>query len=258
MREHRVYKFKNVRNVRDFGGLKTRDGKTIRSGRIVRGGHLGEAADKDVDFLVGKLNLKKVIDLRTGLETEEKPDRTGKEVEIVEMPVISASTIGITHENMNDKKAVLEAMPDMDKLYAVMVTNDDCVAALKNILHTIVENRDGTVMWHCTEGKDRCGLVSALVLAVLDVDEDTIIEDYLYTNKTAMKRGNKYFWLVVLAYRNIKAAKRVKRMYIAKRAYIDAAFDAIKHKYGSVDDFVKNQLGITDEMKQSFKDYMTY
>ena len=112
-------------------------------------------------------------------------------------------------------------------------------------------------MWHCTEGKDRCGLLSAIILSVLDVDVETIFDDYLLTNKGAVRKGNKYYWLVVLAYHNLNTATRFKGMYIAKREYLESAFKAIEDNYGGMDSFIENQLGVTKEIKQSFKEYMT-
>lgn len=53
------------------------------------------------------------------------------------------------------------------------------------------EYKNGAVLWHCTEGKDRCGLLSATILFLLDVSEDDVMEDYLKTNKAAITRVEK-------------------------------------------------------------------
>lgn len=50
---------------------------------------------------------------------------------------------------------------------------------------------NGSVLWHCTEGKDRCGLLSAIILFLLDVSEEDVMEDYLKTNKAAIRRVEK-------------------------------------------------------------------
>lgn len=257
MRTERELKFKNIRNIRDFGGLLTKDGKIIKSGKLIRSGHLGSATREEIERLKSEYDLRKVIDLRTELENAEKPDCETSGIQIYNNPVFSASVLGITHENMNDKEAILEMLPEFTDLYRTMATSEECVNSLKESVQLIVNNRDGAILWHCTEGKDRCGLLSAIILSVLDVDEKTVLDDYLLTNRTATKRGNKYYWLVVLGYHSVTKAKRVKSLYVAKLEYMESALCAIDEKYGSMADYIRNQLGVTDEMKQSFKEYMT-
>ncbi len=257
MKENRVFKYKSVRNIRDFRGIVTKDGKTIRSNKIIRSAHLGLLTEEDLEDLKTNHELKKVIDLRTNIEINEKQDKIGDDVVLISDPVFKASTLGITHEMANDRKQVLEMMPHLSTLYIKMVTDDDSVEALKIAVQAIVNNREGSILWHCTEGKDRCGVVSALILSILGVDEHKIYEDYMYTNKTAMRRGNKYYGLVLFAYRSIKKARKVRGLYIARTEYLRSAFDTINEKYGGIDNFVRDKLGITDEMKKSFIDYMT-
>lgn len=257
MRDQRQLKFRKIKNIRDFGGLMTKDGKTIKPGKIIRSGHLGFATSEDIDKLKSDYDLRMVIDLRTELEKSEKPDPQISGVQIFNNPVFSASVLGITHENMNDKDAVLEKLPEFTDLYRTMATNEDCVKSLRTSVQQIVNNREGAILWHCTEGKDRCGLLSAIILSILDVDKKSIVDDYMLTNKVALKRGNKYFWLVLLFRQSIKKAKRVKSLYVAKLEYLESALKSINEVYGSMADYVKNQLGVTDEMKKSFKEYMT-
>ena len=257
MRTERELKFKNIRNIRDFRGLVTEDGKVLKSGRIIRSGHLGSASEKEIEKLKSEYELKKVIDLRTDLEKSEKPDPQTSGLQIISNPVFSASVLGITHENINDKEAVLKVLPEMADLYRTMVTNEDCVKSIRDIVQMIVNNRDGAILWHCTEGKDRCGVISAIILSILGIDRKTILDDYMLTNKIAMKKGTRYYWLVVLGYHSVTKAKRVKSMYVASLEYIESALNAIDELFGSMADYIKNQLGITDEMKQSFKEYMT-
>lgn len=58
----------------------------------------------------------------------------------------------------------------------------------------------GSVLWHCTEGKDRCGLLSAVLLLTLGVKRSTIMEDYLLTN-----RVNAAFSAIEVQYKNVDA-----------------------------------------------------
>ena len=108
MRTERELKFKNIRNIRDFRGLVAEDGKVLKPGRIIRSGYLGSPSEKEIEKLKSEYELKKVIDLRTDLENSEKPDPQTSGLQIISKPVFSASVLGITHENINDKEAVLK------------------------------------------------------------------------------------------------------------------------------------------------------
>lgn len=112
---------------------------------------------------------------------------------------------------------------------------------------------NGSVLWHCTEGKDRCGILSALLLSILDVDNESIMQDYLMTNKVAIAKSRRYYYMILLTKRDKRMAKSVREAYRAERAYLQSAFDAIDERYGSMDAFLKDRLGITDDMKDRLK-----
>ena len=58
-----------------------------------------------------------------------------------------------------------------------MVTDEYSVSQITKVFQTILDNKNGSTLWHCTEGKDRCGIISALFLSILDVDYSIIMED---------------------------------------------------------------------------------
>ena len=76
--EDRTIVFEGINNCRDLGGLKNSEGKTIRRGCLIRSAHLGEASDNDIKKL-REMHLQTVVDLRTIVETREKPDRYPEE-----------------------------------------------------------------------------------------------------------------------------------------------------------------------------------
>lgn len=108
-------------------------------------------------------------------------------------------------------------------------------------------------MWHCAAGKDRCGIVSALVLFILDVDPKTIMEDYLLTNDAAFKWADTYHKAILDKTGNELLAERYKDTFIADANYLLAAEQAIVAKWGSIESFIHDQLGITDDEIVKFK-----
>ncbi|SEB04726.1 tyrosine-protein phosphatase [Pedobacter hartonius] len=106
-------------------------------------------------------------------------------------------------------------------------------------------NADSALLFHCTGGKDRTGTAAALIEYALGVDQGQIIDDYVLTNQYRKKYNKVIADMLVEKYK--LPAKRVADYGIAKPAFMEATFDEITKKYGSVANFMKNELGLTDD-----------
>ena len=84
---NRTIVFEGISNARDFGGLKAKDGKTIRSHALIRSAKLSSANHRDEQKLRDEYHLKKIIDLRTPTERMEKPDAFIDGAEYLPLPV---------------------------------------------------------------------------------------------------------------------------------------------------------------------------
>ena len=232
-----------IRNIRDLGGTKTVDGRTVRPGCLIRSAHLGGASLEEVGTLRKDHRLHTVIDLRTVKEREEQPDFT-EGLEYLPLPVIEDLRAGITHE----KKAEEELFPDMAYLYREMMNRDGSRAGFRRVLTAIFTHdfEQGAVLWHCTEGKDRCGMTTALVLEALGVDRETIQTDYLTTNLTNVPRAQAVYERI-LPLRGEAFARSVYRAYIADEQYLQAAWDAMGK------DYLHTALGLEESMIQAFR-----
>ena len=164
------------------------------------------------------------------------------------MPVFDDSLPGLSHES----KQNLDAVPDMTKLYR-HVMNSACMDNLAAIVRQIVRAREDeyAILYHCTEGKDRTGMVTALLLLLLGVSREDIVEDYLYTNKRNRKRAVGYYLLVRIFKRNKAAAKRVYGVFIADERYLNEVFKTFD-RYG-YDDFFTQVLRLTGDDIERFK-----
>ena len=215
-----------ISNIRDFDGTVNIEGKTVRKNCLIRSAKLTEASDEDLRYLKENHDLSTIIDLRTFTELEELPDRSAG-FEYLHIPIIRDFKDGITHENRDVMK-----MPDLADTYIDMVCKEEYIEGLKDVLNAIL-NHDyskGSVLWHCSEGKDRCGLISVLVMMVLGVDEATIREDYLETNKTNLPKAEKiYERLMKLG--NKEVADSVYKAFIADERYLNAALDHMGEDY---------------------------
>ena len=237
---------------RDLGGIKNKEGKTIKPNMIVRGKSLYKINRKEIEQ-IRKYKLSKVIDLRTAVEADEKPNTIIDNIKYLHMPIFKEKTAGITHEKEENKLKMLMNMVSIENLYKLMVTDEYSIGQLKNIIHEIINSDTYPVPFHCTAGKDRTGVVAMLLLNILDVDEKTIMSNYLEINKTHKPKANLFYALINILMWNKELAIKARSYYMVHESYLQTAIESIKEKYGTIDNYIKEALGVTDEMKQAFK-----
>lgn len=250
--EDRTIVFEGINNCRDLGGLKNSEGKTIRRGCLIRSAHLGEASDNDIKKL-HEMHLQTVVDLRTIVETREKPDRYPEETVYHNNYIFPEHKDGISHEEDNRPMDISKI--NLGETYAYMMKDEHCSRhfgnALKIIMNTDFDN--GCVLWHCTEGKDRCGLVSAFLLTILGVDEDIIREDYLLTNVVNGPKAEHIYSIFKEMGRSEADCIAVRDVFMAKEEYLNVALKTIIDGYGSLDNFITEGMGISQELIDSFR-----
>lgn len=252
----RDIRVKSIHNIRDLGGLTNKDGKTIKRSLLIRSGELNKVSIKNINYLKEEYKLKKIIDLRNDEEKQEKPDINIEGIIYMHVPVLKETRLGITREEKLHIKEYAKNLPDMKEMYRDFINNENCKENLAKALKEIIRNRDGSILWHCSAGKDRCGMVSAYILSLLDVDEEEILKDYLYSNKDAYKVARKYYFLVFLVTRSFKVSKIVYDLFIADKEYFMAAINEIKKKYDNINEYLYNELKIDKEEVKQFKDYV--
>ncbi len=165
--------FQGAFNFRDLGGYRGRAGQTVRWRTLYRADALHRLPDDELDQL-SLLGVRSVLDLRTEAELEH-----GR---------IKAEHLGITHLHLpvlGKTWAPTKLDPDADagevlgSLYIQML--DVGAPALAGALQVLADPAQVPAVFHCAAGKDRTGVLAAVVLALLGVDEETIIGDYALT-----------------------------------------------------------------------------
>lgn len=244
--------FEGIGNARDMGGLKTKDGKTIRSHALIRSAKLSSANHRDEKKLKEEYRLKKIIDLRTPTERMEKPDAYIDGAEYLPLPVFKSATAGISHE---EEVKMLEEAGGLSPFYYYMVIDEDCRHNFNTILSEIFSfpYEQGSVLWHCTEGKDRCGLVSAFVLLALGVDLEEVKKDYDLTNRVNEIKAKKYYDAIIEDGGPIEKAEYVRDVYLAKPEYLETSLDAIINNYKDFDTYFEKGLNIDRKLIEYFR-----
>jgi protein-tyrosine phosphatase len=177
-------------NMRDVGGIPTRDGDKIILGRLLRSDNLQTLTASDVDQLLG-LGLTDVIDLRSDYEAErEGPGPlVGSAVRIHQFSLFREWEFGVGEIKPDVRPEVLpeDALPWIDLEPSVEL--DDAVASVyfsyvvdrpDSVLAALraVAQAPGAALVHCAAGKDRTGTIVALALSLADAEREAIIDDY--------------------------------------------------------------------------------
>ncbi|MCM1545885.1 MAG: tyrosine-protein phosphatase [Clostridiales bacterium] len=246
---------KKLFNTRDLGGIPTEDGRVIKHGKLLRSGKLYKIPAKTVEALKG-YGVTTVIDLRIFTEQEEDPDTLWEGVKYVHLPVLCTATPGITRERSMKHTMVIEskriktefgtADNYMAEMYCAVLLNEEPQELLKKALRLIIEN-DGCILWHCSGGKDRAGILAMLVESLLGVSEEIIVDDYIASHRFQRAR---FFWNragLVIAPCSLRLKKILFGMMAAKPQYLTVAMDRVKEKYGSLVGYCKEVLGVTDD-----------
>ena len=245
-------------NTRDQGGMEAVTGQRVRAKKLIRSDGLEKLTDNDIHILVDECDLRTVIDLRTDVERKAAPDPIDRmpEVKFVSLPVLADSAVGLTHEHslrsLWDEFLKLKGDPMgvISKTYPLMLLGDAGVAAYKQFFEILLAQEEGAVLWHCSEGKDRTGVASMLILFTLGVPPATIMEDYLATNLFARQKMKRIANDLKKVHVADKSDEALLALICAHKEYMDAAMEAVKGKYGSLDAYLTEALDLTPEKRQ--------
>ncbi len=244
---------KKYKNFRDLGDLPAADGKRIKKGKLYRSGHLYKISENTAKFLHDKKGLRTVIDLRSPSELAEHRDVIDAGVHYIHLPPLNDEQNPSI--NRHNRKKVLfgimekegGAKKHLSDIYRLMITQKESLDAFKEMLRLLAEDKEGAVLWHCTQGKDRTGVAAAIVLMALGVDREEIMRDYMRTNRSCFFINSLIFVGVSIVTFSIHTARSLDHLLSARKDFLEAAFDEIDRVYGGTKEFLRKGLGLSDE-----------
>ena len=227
-------------NFRDLGGYETKDGHHVKWDEIYRSADMSKLTTADLDVLKER-KITYDVDLRGVQESVSAPDKLNPGTDYI-LCSAGSNNMGGMMKGLGKLKGNAG-----DSLMTVYYSNIDSLALrykpFFDKLLGLPENQ--ALVFHCTAGKDRTGIGSALLLYALGVPYDTIMKDYLASNYYRQAENTKMVGqMVKFAHFDENVAKSMAGV---KKEYLDATFDAIKKKYGSVDEYLKTQIGLDDQ-----------
>lgn len=169
-----IYDIDGVRNMRDIGGYQAGDGRAVTMGTFIRSTALAKI-DAEGERALRDIGVDCVIDLRSRMEREMAPDviENSTDIRYMHVPMLDYISSNMAAGNFMDFP---KSMPEM---YIGLLENGK--ADFKRIFEIFADTDYHHYLFHCTAGKDRTGVTAMLLLDLAGVDEDTIIEDYAYT-----------------------------------------------------------------------------
>ena len=223
----------SLSNTRDLGAIATKDGRHILPRKLIRSGNLYHASMADQHVLQEDCKLKTVIDLRDQLERNERPDIVVKGVEYYHIPMIDIESL-------------------IEQQYENFVKDQYSVKQCARFMDVLLHHENGAALWHCSFGKDRVGVVTALLLCALGVHRDVIREDFIRSN-VCLAGELDYMLRYLEANRldSIANVNKVSALFRVKEEYLDRMFRTIYAEYGNVERFLRrglylNQKTVTD------------
>jgi protein-tyrosine phosphatase len=160
----RALVLQSVRNGRDLGGISGKNGP-IPLGRFIRTGSLSHATDSDKTILADH-GVKLDIDLRTFWEVVRSPDRLSSDPRFHYMNV---SLMGV---------GILDALYPYSRGQLYVRALEHHQSKFRKVFHAMAQQKEGTILFHCAAGKDRTGMVAAILLSLAGVDHETIVHNY--------------------------------------------------------------------------------
>lgn len=239
-------------NFRDIGGYVGKDGKRVALKRILRSGEVVGLSDEDKQVLINDYQLSDIVDFRGEVEVNERPDDSFEGV--------TYHHIDILGDLLNDDagKSGLTQIDDpklhMQQLYAEMVELPSAKKGYHDFFNQLLETASGSTLFHCFAGKDRTGLGAALVLSILGVSQEDIFTDYLKTNSQRKEAND----ALVEEYRkegySAKELDSIEEKLYVRKEYLEEAFRVIGENYGSIENYVIEELDIPKESLKKLQD----
>lgn len=224
-------------NVRDLGGYSTCSGGITRFGVFFRADSLHQVT-LDGQQTLFKAGVRTIIDLRSDQEVDAAPPQAFAP-DHYHIPIIPPQT---------SPQAAMNAIPEnLEMLYQVLLQS--CQPAFLRVFEQIAAAETGAVLFHCTAGKDRTGMVAALLLGLAGVDDTTIADDY------SLSAANIEPMITAMREQMRKAGMEIAtfdRLMGSNRETMLATLDYLKRAFGGAESYLLH-VGLTVDQLETIK-----
>jgi protein-tyrosine phosphatase len=212
-------------NFRDLGGYPTADGRRVRWRTLFRADGMSNLTRAD-HTVIRQLEVATVVDLRTTVELQ------GGRFPVDEIPV------GFHHVPLLDAVPEPEAFERAPGFLATQYQEiaQEAAPRIGDVLRILAERRAHPVIVHCAAGKDRTGVLVAVLLGVLGVDDETIVADYALSERAMAALRQR------LAERHPEARAQIEQageLFSADPGNISSLLADLRHRHGSIEGYAR-------------------
>lgn len=258
-----------VSNARELGGYAI-GGQHIKSGVLMRTGALTKAEPEALARLHDIYHLQTVVDFRMSTEQQNEPDPEVPNAKRTQLPIMEIEDYTIPEdidpkyfELLNDPVGNRMRLFDISyeygmlgpQVYVDFLLSERGKAGYRGFFQELLALDDGrAILWHCTDGKDRTGCAAMLVLTALGASRQTVLADYLLTNEYNAKVVESVRQRV--AARTMSDDKRDALLFLSggvAEVYMTHAMDVLTERYGSVDGYLREELGVGEGERSALR-----
>jgi protein-tyrosine phosphatase len=238
----RAVAFANIHNFRDLGGLPGLDGRLVRRHRLYRADDLSRVRAADQETFTA-LGVRTVVDLRRPTEVES----------IGRIPPFEGYTYHHVHLDYPIWPAH-EFADTADRVAYVIARylemSSSASTGIGEALRLIADSSTAPLVFHCIAGKDRTGVVAALTLSLLGVDDTAIAEDY-HLSEEAEKAN----WAWYRSRDSNLADRRWGHIVVSPPEGILGFLDRLRDRHGSVPEYAAS-IGVTDDHVAALRSHL--
>ncbi|MGW6570004.1 tyrosine-protein phosphatase [Streptomyces sp. NPDC054975] len=254
-----------VANLRDLGTLPLGRGRSVRSGRLFRSAQLDRL--DPTEAAVAALGIRTVVDFRTAPERADRPDRVPPGGRLLLADVLADHLASSGLPPAAKLKSLLtnpmlaeqalgggRAHEAFLRTYRAFVSTDSARLAYRAFLTELGDPRGGPLLFHCTAGKDRTGWATTIVLTLLGADEKTVMAEYLSVNPAVRQA----FAPMIEGFTAQGGDPDLALALIGVvPEYLTAALDEVAVRHGSMEAYVRDGLGVPDEVTDVIRERLT-
>jgi len=178
----RLVEFESIFNFRDMGGYRAKNGRKIAWKRLFRSAELHHMTEGDASKFSDEINIRSVIDLRDAKSGENLEIGAIKNLDVqhFSMPLVIISG-GNTEYDDEEETRIFQGFTNCGEIYLYRLNTGDFGRQIVQVLDIIADGHNLPLVFHCSAGKDRSGVIAAMILGILGVDDRDIVDDYTQT-----------------------------------------------------------------------------
>ena len=246
--------FPNELSLRELGGMRSADGRSVRHGLLYRGSALLKLTDEQKAIVDG-FGLRFILDLRAQGETEGKPDYVPAGAEYLRIGGMrddDGLEVDFSPAGIGRIAEKIQSDPDsfMRDLYSSMMFDNP---AVHELVRRFVAG-EAPLYFHCSAGKDRTGVCAAVLLMILGVPDDEIIREFLLTNE---------YRAAIIGLRPEELPSFVSdvdrenwgKINSVRESDLRAALEAVDARYDSRDAYLEKEFGLDQALLAKVRDH---